>query len=949
MSDSQSTGIKFGLTRLILINSGTYLEGHIPLDAAVSFCGPNNFGKSTGINALQFLLVPDLKGAQFEEYTIEESRKFYFPSTSSFILVEINTPTGTCVLGAAGLGPAQLYKFEHFTYQAPLDIAHYLNEDKSISNYADFKRNMLVKNGVTVSPLKSSDVARALCGADNEKQLNLGLVPVGSLERFKVFQRLWLSVITQKQIKASDIKHGLLQVFSLALSAHNEKQFEELRTQAFSDYDKQLIQLNALRDSGDDIHLLSEKMAEGDSAVWELHYLYLYIEANTATVRIDLEDRASELNDKIKSVQERQEKLQERLNAYGDKKEQHVSEITKLETWLEQHREDVAKKESTLWTSTGHILSELESAEGHRDSLAAMVKTSGNYTLASVRETFQSVKRTLDGIQALIDGDPVLYTVISQHWQDEAKADIGKLFGNEVFILKVGPPGGNEPIRMEDSADLFDVLDPVVELIDNGLLKYNNFELDLNALPAGKDLSEFDQQQLESKKNELLKEVDHYQGLINTLEDLEEVKGELQQAKQRCKEITEGLDLWRKVEGNENRAKDDAEKLSLLEEEKRELGILIEDLTTEINQISTDHAEDIAQAQELNRQLSELTDLERQIHIPLADWPEGVPISNYSPDDNLLSNMRRYIQLFSGYRNLVRDCESLYMQIQNRGYRSERSFESDLEGYNHLLQVWDAIEEMETSVRNQRLAGYYTIGAHYQGYLQDYDRLDDEINKLNRVLRGKQISNLKEFKILIKPNEKIVNSLKAIVEASGALESGATGNLNFEGVSVDEDSIEAAIKLIHRAVSNSDEGDIRLEDLFEVGFHTVNKDGNTHVHETLDKVGSTGTRLPLKILTMMFLMTHMVNSSKGSNDISLPYTIDEAADLDPENGRALIESSRSLGFVPLLTSVNPVDLASYAIDLSQAESGNGKAASLVVKPEHWWAMERKEQVTGGHG
>lgn len=560
MSDSQSSGIKFGLTRLILINSGTYLEGHIPLDDAVSFCGPNNFGKSTGINALQFLLVPDLKGAQFEEYTIEESRKFYFPSTSSFILVEINTPTGTCVLGAAGLGPAQLHKFEHFAYQAPLDITHYLNEDKSISNYADFKRNMLVKNGITVSSLKSSDVARALCGADNEKQLNLGLVPVGSLERFKVFQRLWLSVITQKQIKASDIKHGLLQVFSLALSAHNEKQFEELRAQAFSDYDKQLIQLNALRDSRDDIQLLSEKITEGDSAVWELQYLYLYIDTNIATARTDIEERASELNEKIKNVHERQGHLQKKVDGYREKVEQHVSEISILNAWLEQHRDDATKKESTLWTSVSHILSELKSAEDHRDSLAAMVKTSGNYTLASVCETLQSVKRTLEGVQALIDGDPVLYTFISKHWQDEAKADIGKLFGNEVFTLKVGQPGSKEPIRMEDSADLFDVLDPVVELIDNSLLKYNNFELDLNALPVGKDLSEFDQQQLESKKNQLLKEVNHYKGLIETLEDLEQVKEELQQAKQRCKEIIEDLNLWRKVEGNENKAKEDSEK-----------------------------------------------------------------------------------------------------------------------------------------------------------------------------------------------------------------------------------------------------------------------------------------------------------------------------------------------------------------------------------------------------
>ena len=73
MSDSKSIGIKFGLTRLILINSGTYLEGHIPLDAAVSFCGPNNFGKSTGINALQFLLIPDINNSAASDRVSKQS------------------------------------------------------------------------------------------------------------------------------------------------------------------------------------------------------------------------------------------------------------------------------------------------------------------------------------------------------------------------------------------------------------------------------------------------------------------------------------------------------------------------------------------------------------------------------------------------------------------------------------------------------------------------------------------------------------------------------------------------------------------------------------------------------------------------------------------------------------------------------------------------------------
>lgn len=933
-------GIRFGLSRLLLINSGTYLEGHIPLDAAVSFCGPNNFGKSTGINALQFLMIPELKGAQFEKYTLDESRKFYFPTTSSYVLAEINTPTGIWVLGAAGFGPAQQYKFEHFTYQAKLNIDDYINDNRSIIAYLDFKRSMLLNNAINVHSLKPQEVAKALCGADNEKRINFGLVPVGSIERYRVFQQLWLSVITQKQIKAADIKRGLLQVFSLALSAHDEQKFEELRAQAFSDYDKQLRQLNALKYSENDIQTLSEKIKEGNASVWQIRYLYIYIEANTAIERVQLEERSEEVNEKIRAISDRQDRLHNKLEGKQRKKEIVTEESTRIKLWLEQHEKDKDKKKALLWASESDILSKLKNLEEISESLSAMVKSSGSYSLISAKENLKITHQKASNIKSILKGNPVLFSLITQYWNAESVADLSRLFNNEMLTLKIGTPESSDPVKIKENSDIFDVLDPVMKLIDNGILKFKSLELDVNSLPSATDLLDLNHAELEHKLRDIEKEINYWKNLSDTLGDLQNKKLELKIILENIKKTKEDLALWQKVEGSQSTAKRHQEDLKEYQLQIESLEGEIKQLYEEIKSISLDHGKDIAEAQKIGKQLVELTDLEKQIIEPQADWPEGIPAQGYVPPDSIVSCMRSYIQLTAYYKNIINQSNNLYLGIRNRGYRVERSFESEPDAYHHILQTWDAREEIEKNIRHQRLAGYYTIGAHYQGYLQDYNRLDDEIGKLNRVLKSRKISNLKEFKILIQPNKKLVNSLQAIVEASTTLEPGAIGNLNFEGINIDEAGIEAAIKLIHRAVSDSDEGDIRLEDLFEVGFHTVNKDGSALVHETLDKVGSTGTRLPLKILTMMFLMTHMVNQNNAKATIQLPYTIDEAADLDPENGRALIESSKALGFIPLLTSVNPVDLAAYAIDLSQAETGNGQTASLLIRPEHWWDMEK---------
>ena len=66
----------YGFQRLVLLNSAGYQHAELPLDAAVSLVAPNNTGKTSLINALQFLLIIDRRRMDFGAYDVERSRRF---------------------------------------------------------------------------------------------------------------------------------------------------------------------------------------------------------------------------------------------------------------------------------------------------------------------------------------------------------------------------------------------------------------------------------------------------------------------------------------------------------------------------------------------------------------------------------------------------------------------------------------------------------------------------------------------------------------------------------------------------------------------------------------------------------------------------------------------------------------------------------------------------------
>ncbi|WP_226970152.1 ATP-binding protein [Vibrio navarrensis] len=123
--------LNYGFQRLALIGSAGYQRAELPLDDSVSLIAPNNHGKTSLINALQFLLIIDQRRMDFGSHSVEKARRFYFPNNSAYILLEVILPqTGTVVFGCVGKGVG--HDYEYFAYKGELNLDDYRLADGHI-------------------------------------------------------------------------------------------------------------------------------------------------------------------------------------------------------------------------------------------------------------------------------------------------------------------------------------------------------------------------------------------------------------------------------------------------------------------------------------------------------------------------------------------------------------------------------------------------------------------------------------------------------------------------------------------------------------------------------------------------------------------------------------------------------------------------------------------------
>jgi hypothetical protein len=165
--------MRLGPQKIVLINSGRYDFAEVELAGALQIVGPNNTGKTTLINTLQFLYIDDLRRMDFGPYTPEQTREYYFQSPFSYALFECLGVNGKCVIGWRGQSKAAGAEPERFCYSGPFEAEDFLDQSK-VREPREVSARLALKQYRTIK--SAQEHRELLLTPANAKSQGLGIV-----------------------------------------------------------------------------------------------------------------------------------------------------------------------------------------------------------------------------------------------------------------------------------------------------------------------------------------------------------------------------------------------------------------------------------------------------------------------------------------------------------------------------------------------------------------------------------------------------------------------------------------------------------------------------------------------------------------------------------------------------------------------------------------------------
>lgn len=921
----------YGLTKLALLNTAGYAKCVIPLDDAASICAPNNTGKSSVINALQFPLINDLRLTEWDGHDLDETRKFYFGTDQSYILLEANLPEGPVVIGVAGLGKIAGYQFQYFCYRGKLDLAHYVSEN-SIIRYNKLDHH-LRNLGFEPLELKPSELNAMLTGGATpyDSKINLRMIPLTNVSDAPVYKDIFRRILNLHRLTAQDVKRLLLPVFARHLS-DPKVDFYTVWHNAFEKVNRDRRELKALENQQEAVEALENLL--DNRAVLKGRLAAYAPKLDKALIEFQsyLDEQQQELSSQLDALSQEKHQLEDKQRLYVGQIKELSSKQLGLKSWFDEH--DALAQRFGL-TNLPTLQSNLANIRAQYESLSHSLQGAANLNPATLAHQQQQTQKQLKSLKLQLKN--LEYNLYSRLREDLSLGEVQqltKLLNPDVLSLSTAS-GGDVVIHDDDA--FAEQLGQIADAFKGGKLHLAGITIDLSHL-AAPDMAGSE------GKIQLKEQIEALQLTLATLEQQAEVAQDFTGKSREKERLYQDM---LQAEEDLKRFARYSEMAQLLDEQQ----LLSDQLTQEEEIVHEQLAQVQQKASSLSDRRNLITNKQDQLKRQLEriehekkdridfqlDFYSGrvtpYPIEINLEYDNLSDELRSYNKHCQELKLLEINIKNTYLFIFNAGI-SKFEAETDEESkYQKLISAFHHLDKEREAIERRARVALTEVASTLKGLRSDLERLHRELNSFNRGIWRHQISNLQDFKIEIVDRKVLVGHIDTILATSDAYQQGDTLDLLAPGVTSAERDINSAKDYLIQAAS--EKGGLTLSDLFDIRFKVVNRAGDVEFFDKIDSAGSNGTRITIKLLCgMLFIRQLLAERERGKYRI--PIYIDEAADIDPHNQQALIETALNFGFVPIFASVKPQTSCRYIVPIRTVKNG----AQNWVDEKDWIICEQ---------
>ena len=917
--------MQFGFQRLVLLGSAGYQRGELPLDDSVSLIAPNNTGKTSLINALQFLLIIDKRRMDFGTHEFDKTRRFYFPSNSAFILLEVSLPqSGTVVLGCVGKGVA--HDYEYFAYQGPLVVEDYRLPDGGLVAQPQLIEQ-LARNERLVYRYTPTEFAELVYGGRRQRTQGEPDFTVFRLENpsdAKAFRKVLTRTLRLDKLNSRDVKTYLLQIFKRDLPDANidfkqewDKAFAEVNADRaqYEAAKKQIRRIAELEALYEQRRALRGKLLDWrpriDQGLADWHAYY----EQESTDFVRAEHRLRE--------QEQQQTRQDR--ELTEQRMRYQQMLTELEGTVRQQQQ--LAEQFTLVADRRVLEQHAEHIQQRLEAQITLVNQASSRSAQLIRCEIQRNQQELSTLErTLTNLDDNLYLALAQHLSDTELQRLNRVLSRGALTL------GRDQFDLDATA-----LRSALADSNDHQIRVAGLTLQLDELSAQHD--QLSRTELQSQFDDLQQRQDALSRQMEAAEAMDSAQARKRELEQERAAIEADLERFdRLTELTANAAEREAE-MQGLNQQLADIELLLSE--------SEARAEQLRQAlYDVRQQQHRLDEKSRQIaRIREARGDDGEPFSYLADLDHqpwlgepewsleeLADKLSEYQQGCRRLLELDRQLHAGLAELHVAGLtKFQFSDDRDTE-LQRIIRFSHQLDQEFEALEKKARSAVVNVTASLRELRDGLLAFKGKMREFNRLIGHRQLSDLKTFKIEPADEPQLVAAIETLIDTASRVDSGDSFELFNHGSLLDDAALDQAKQ--HLIDEGNARQGLKVADLFRLVFVVGKVDQPAEEFDDIDSAASNGTVLMAKLVTglaMLYLM-----QDKRHRVRTLCY-LDEALSLDAHNQRSLIETASEFGFALIFASPAPLTTARYCVPILNRDGKNH------ISRQSWQILESLEE------
>lgn len=917
--------IQHGFQRLVLLGSAGYQRAELPLDDSVSLVAPNNAGKTSLINALQFLLIINQKRMDFGAHEWDKTRRFYFPDNSAYILLEVSLPeSGTLVLGCVGKGVGNDY--EYFVYAGSLDVEDFRLDDGTLVAQPQLREHMAERDRL-VHTYSASDFADLLYGGRRSGGGNAPDFRVFRLDNARdagIYQKVLTRTLRLDRLTSSEVKDYLLRIFRRRLPDATIN-FKNEWEKAFEGVNRDRAHYQAAVNQQPTIDELEQRQEERlslrgkvvalrpaiDEALqhWENHY---------QTRHRELTRQQSGLEQSLEELQNHHGELRVQVEKLGTQIKE-LEEQGKRQKELEQH--------FALINARAELEQRWEEARGARDNQLTLVNNLNGRELATIDRDIEANQRQQKEIQReLATLHDNLYQALVAVLEPAQLERLNRALSEQVMTLSSQ--------RFElDKQSLHEWLEQGGER-----LALPGLNLDLNELEGV--FSQRSEQELRQRLAELEQQAQVLADQREAGQAMAKTKQDLDSREKALKAIERDLEDWDEMARLQVGADEREQALTEARQSRERIEQELSGFQQRFQSLNREIAQAAEAVRELERQHRQIDRLrherpdQQEPLLSLAEQPNHPWMAEPDiPLESLAEVFERYQQDCGRILELDRIIHQTLVELRSGGLTKYQNRGSEEDEVGRIIDFRHQLSKEAEALERKARSAVVTVTSSLRDLHAGLLSFEKGMSEFNRLIGHRRLSDLETFRISPLRQSHLVWAIEQLVSTAENVSSGESFEIFSQGSVLDDQDLDRARRIL------VDEGEarngLRVGDLFQLQFVVGKKGAEPESFDDIDSAASNGTVLMAKLVTglaMLYLMQDQRHSVRA-----VCY-LDEALALDAANQRSLIDAASEFGFSLIFASPAPLTTARYCVPIQERDGFNH------ISRRSWQILESLEEA-----